>query len=423
MIKTELCILGAGFAGVGVGYAAEQRGEQAILFEQDDDWGGLCGNFVVDGFRFDKAVHLSFANDELCQSIFFSKPHFEHAPESTNYVAGAWVRHPAQNNLRSLPVDERVKIIQGFVNRVKEKTGHTYQDWLHFAFGDYFAEHYPERYTRKYWGTEAAELSDTWCGNRIYQPDLQEVLRGSYPDSERPANVYYAKKMNYPTRGGYKSFLADVAAQIDVRYGYCVVRIDAATHVVEFANGERCHYHRLVSTLPLPEMPALLGLSKPVRDAAEHLQATSMVLVSVGFRREIAFPALWFYVYDEDIPFARVHSPSMKSADNAPVGCSSLQFEVYYSQERPLTCTDAELMEQVLASMERMGLATRADVQTVDCRHVRYANVIYYLGMERYRAQVRAAVEVTGVHTCGRFGEWGYLWSDQSFLSGVHAIQ
>ncbi len=39
-----------------------------------------------------------------------------------------------------------------------------------------------------------------------------------------------------------------------------------------------------------------------------------------------------------------------------------------------------------------MGLATRDDVQVVDCRHVRYANVIYYLGMERYRETVRAAL-------------------------------
>ena len=36
-----------------------------------------------------------------------------------------------------------------------------------------------------------------------------------------------------------------------------------------------------------------------------------MALVSVGFRREIEPPALWFYVYAEDIPFACVHSPSM----------------------------------------------------------------------------------------------------------------
>ena len=414
MIETDICILGAGFAGLGAGYTARQSGKQAVLFEQCDTWGGLCDNFCVEGFRFDKAVHLSFTRDDLCQQIFFQQPHNVLASESMNYTAGTWVRHPVQNNLRSLPVDERVKIIQGFVSRTGEKAGRTYQDWLRFAFGNYFAENYPERYTRKYWGAKAAELSDTWCGKRIYRPNLQEVLKGSYPDSEPPTNVYYAREMNYPARGGYKNFLADVATQLDIRYGYRVVNIDAAAHVVAFANGERCQYRRLVSTLPLPEMPALLGLPESVRNEAAYLKATSMALVSVGFQREIAFPALWFYVYDEDIPFARVHSPSMKSADNAPAGCSSLQFEVYYSQERPLTCADAALTEQVLASMERMGLATRADV--------RYANVIYYLGMEQYRAQVRATVEATGVHTCGRFGEWGYLWSDQSFLSGMKAV-
>lgn len=110
-----------------------------------------------------------------------------------------------------------------------------------------------------------------------------------------------------------------------------------------------------------------------------------MALVSVGFRREIEPPALWFYVYDEDIPFARVHSPSMKSAWNAPRGKSSLQFEVYYSKEMPLNYSDDELQEKVLQSMERMGLASREDVEVIDVRHVKYANVIFYQGMEQHR--------------------------------------
>ena len=37
------------------------------------------------------------------------------------------------------------------------------------------------------------------------------------------------------------------------------------------------------------------------------------------------------YIYDEDIPPARVYSPSLKSADNAPAGCSSLQAEIFFA--------------------------------------------------------------------------------------------
>lgn len=94
-----------------------------------------------------------------------------------------------------------------------------YRDWLRLQFGDYFSEHYPEVYTRKYWGAQAEELSTTWCSGRIYQPSLREVLFGSYPDADQSANVYYAKEMRYPKHGGYRAFVQTEADKLDIRYG------------------------------------------------------------------------------------------------------------------------------------------------------------------------------------------------------------
>lgn len=424
--KDRIAVIGAGFSGIGAGYAASvSRGGTCTVFEKDATFGGLCGGFSVGGFHFDKAVHLSFAKEPLCQEIFFSVPHEVHQPESTNYKSGYWVRHPAQNNLRALPVEERIRIIEGFAARrqVDDVEVASYQDWLRLQFGDYFSEHYPEVYTRKYWGTRAEELSTTWCSGRIYQPSLREVLFGSYPDADASANVYYAKEMRYPKQGGYRAFVQRVAEQLDIRYGWEVCAIDTEAKVLHFTNGEQYAYDELISTMPLPEILPLVCDDEQVLAEAAQLAATSMALVSVGFRREIAPPALWFYVYDEDIPFARVHSPSMKSAWNAPQGKSSLQFEVYYSEEMPLAYNDGELQEKVLQSMERMGLATRDDVEVIDVRHVKYANVIFYQGMEQHRDVVLQYLASKGIHSCGRFGRWDYLWSHQSFVSGVEAVK
>ena len=45
---------------------------------------------------------------------------------------------------------------------------------------------------------------------------------------------------------------------------------------------------------------------------------------------------MWFYIYDKNIKIARVHSPSLKSKFNAPKGCSSLQAEIYLSQNEKI---------------------------------------------------------------------------------------
>ena len=45
-------IIGAGIAGLGAAYTLKQRGEDSLVLEQDDTYGGLCGNFEINGFRF-----------------------------------------------------------------------------------------------------------------------------------------------------------------------------------------------------------------------------------------------------------------------------------------------------------------------------------------------------------------------------------
>lgn len=43
-----IVILGAGVSGISASYHLNQKNIQNIIFEKDDDWGGLCGNFELD---------------------------------------------------------------------------------------------------------------------------------------------------------------------------------------------------------------------------------------------------------------------------------------------------------------------------------------------------------------------------------------
>lgn len=63
-------ILGSGIAGLSAAYHLKKQGIDSVIYEKDNDWGGLCGNFTIDGFRFDRFVHFSFAPDEYMQKIF-----------------------------------------------------------------------------------------------------------------------------------------------------------------------------------------------------------------------------------------------------------------------------------------------------------------------------------------------------------------
>lgn len=413
-------ILGAGIAGISAAYHLKQKGENSVIYEKDNDWGGLCGFFEIDGFRFDRFVHFTFAKDEKIAELFAkSSPLYVHPPVSYNYWRGCWIKHPAQNNLAPLPIEEKVKIIDSFVNRPRKDVAEIsdYAEWLRVQYGDYFAENFPFAYTRKYWGVKAKQLETKWVGNRLHVSPLPEVLRGAF--AEQQENFYYTKFMNYPKKGGFRSIMNECRKGLDIRLNKKAVRIDTEAKQVEFTDGTVENYDNLISSLPLPEIIKMISdVPENVQNAAKQLRWTCGYQVSLGFNRPDVAKYLWFYIYDEDILPARVYSPNLKSPDNAPKGCSSLQAEVFFANDAKIADKD-EVLRQTVSKLKEICQFKDSDVVVKDIRFEPYANIIFTPEIYESRKVVREWLQAQGIKTIGRFGEWDYLWSYQAFESGM----
>ena len=413
-------ILGAGIAGISAAYHLKQKGESSVIFEKDNDWGGLCGFFEINGFRFDRFVHFTFAKDEKIAELFAkSSPLYAHPPVSYNYWRGCWLKHPAQNNLAPLPIEEKVKIIDSFVNRPRKDVAEIsdYAEWLRVQYGDYFAENFPFAYTRKYWGVEAKQLETKWVGNRLHVSPLPEVLRGAF--AEQQENFYYTKFMNYPKKGGFRSIMNECRKGLDIRLNKKAVRIDTAAKQVEFADGTVENYDNLISSLPLPEIIKMISdVPENVQNAAKQLRWTCGYQVSLGFNRPDVAKYLWFYIYDEDVPPARVYSPNLKSPDNAPEGCSSLQAEIFFANGVKVVDKNI-ILQKTVEKLKEICQFNDSDVVVKDIRFEPYANIIFTPEIYESRKVVREWLQARGIKTIGRFGEWDYLWSHQAFESGM----
>lgn len=413
-------ILGAGIAGISAAYHLKQKGANSVIFEKDNDWGGLCGFFEIDGFRFDRFVHFTFAKDEKIAELFAkSSPLYAHPPVSYNYWRGCWLKHPAQNNLAPLPIEEKVKIIDSFVNRPRKDVAEIsdYAEWLRVQYGDYFAENFPFAYTRKYWGVEAKQLETKWVGNRLHVSPLPEVLRGAF--AEQQENFYYTKFMNYPKKGGFRSIMNECRKGLDIRLNKKAVRIDTAAKQVEFDDGTVENYDNLISSLPLPEIIKMISdVPENVQNAAKQLRWTCGYQVSLGFNRPDVAKYLWFYIYDEDVPPARVYSPNLKSPDNAPDGCSSLQAEIFFANGVKVVDKNI-ILQKTVEKLKEICQFNDSDVVVKDIRFEPYANIIFTPEIYESRKVVREWLQAQGIKTIGRFGEWDYLWSHQAFESGM----
>lgn len=412
--KVDVMILGGGIAGLGAALKAKELGRDALIFERGKRPGGLLDNFEIKGFRFDNAVHLSFAKEPEVRKIFDKVDYFTHPADAWNFEKDKWLKHPVQNNLYPLLATEKVELIESFLKR-PELNSEDYEGWLRHQYGDAISERYPIRYTEKYWGTSASELSTTWIGNRMRRAELSEILYGAFT-SDTP-NTYYTKEMRYPKKGGFRAFIEELIGGSEIKLGYQAVSIDLTKKSVTFANGDTIQYNTLVSSIPLPELVSITKhVPSKIYEASQYLKATSIDLISVGFRKDIV-KELWFYIYDEDIYASRAYSPSIKSPENVPEGCSSLQFEIY-SRGTSSQFSKAELIENVSYALKKMKIGSPEDVLFMEHKHLPYGNVIFDLGMEARRDKVRAFYKENYVGTIGRFGEWDYLWSNQSLLSG-----
>jgi len=419
-----IAILGGGISGISAGYHLNVKNIENTIFEKNNTWGGLCDNFTLDGqYVFDNFVHLSFAKDENVKELFAkSTDYIKHKPLSTNFYKGVWLKHPAQNNLANLSVDEKVKIISDFINKPAFSEFKNYKEWLQAQFGNYFSENFSEVYTKKYWTVSADQLTTDWLGNRFSIPQLDNLLKGAFVEQEE--NFYYTQEMRYPQNGGYKSFLTYMAANSNIETNKEVNLVDITNRRIDFTDGTFCNYEKLISSLPLPELiQRIKDVPNEVTEACQKLLCTSGQLVSIGLNCEIPDDNIWFYIYDEDILPSRAYYPSKKSPNNAPEGKSSIQFETYFSKYNPPKLKGGAMIEHIIEKAEKMKLFSKNEVSVSNYKEQKYANVVFDLDRSKNVEIVHSYLKSKDIKAIGRFGEWDYLWSDQSLLSGKKSTE
>jgi protoporphyrinogen oxidase len=426
---TDIVVLGSGMAALGASYRLRQEKVPHVAYDMNAEAGGHTSSHADEhGFVFDEGPHISFTKDDRIKALLAENVNGDYVSftaQVNNYWKGHWVKHPAQCNLHGLPTDLVVKVIEDmFASRAQSAAPANYEEWLVASFGRTFAETFPMQYGRKYHTAEARNMSLDWLGPRLYQPSMKEVLTGALTPST--PDVHYISDFRYPKNGGFLSFLRPMLSQMDIRLKHRLVRLDPKSRTLHFDNGAQVPYQRLISSIPLPELiKTMPDAPADVAAAAAQLACSICMVVNVGLARADVSDWHWTYFYDEDFCFSRLSFPHMFAPNNAPQGMGSIQAEVYFSDKyKPLTGSPEQWIERVITDLRRCGLIRADDrIVTKSALHVRYANVIFDLERAAALATVKGYLDELGIQCCGRYGEWGYLWTDESFISGEQAAQ
>jgi protoporphyrinogen oxidase len=426
----NIVVLGSGMAGFGAVSRLHAEGITPTMYDKNAYHGGHTASFRHgSGFLFDIGPHISFTKDLRIQELFADSVDQKYETVQinlNNYWRGHWPQHPVQLHLHGLPEDVVLKVITDFVEErnAPDRPVKNYADWLLASFGRTFSELFPMQYARKYHLTTAENMSTDWLGPRIYRPSLEEVLRGAL--SASAPQKHYITHFRYPSDGGFVSYLKKFVPLGSLKFNHELVSIDPRARQLSFANGFVAQYDALVSSVALPDLVRMIrGVPQDVLDAASRLACSTCVLVNVGVDRNDLSDAHITYFYDDDICFTRLSFPHMLSPSNVPPGAGSIQAEVYFSDKyKPLTGSPDELIEPVINDLRRCGLLRENDrILFSSAMLVRYANIIFDLERAVALKTVHGYLDDIGINYCGRFGDWGYLWTDESFKSGENAAQ
>ncbi|MGE5277265.1 MAG: protoporphyrinogen/coproporphyrinogen oxidase [Acidobacteriota bacterium] len=434
-----IVILGAGPTGLGAAYRLTERGETDFeIYERAPRVGGLATSFEDDkGFTWDVSGHIIFSGYPYFNAFLdkmLGKDGVRRIDrESWIKYEDRYVRYPFQNHLSSLPEEAMIECLIGLVESQtidRDRAFSNFEEWVLAKFGAGVARHFMVPYNLKVWATPLSRMGFYWIAERVAVVDWKKALESTL--SRKVTDWGPNATFGYPaTRGTLGLWIAVLPHIGDrVRYRKRAVSIDEEKREIEFADGSRRRYDRLLTTLPLTSFLARCKHApESVRKAAQKLLFNRLFSVGIGLSRPSPSTKNWIYFPNPKTPFYRMTYLSNYSPDIVPGGDTSrycsLLTETTYSRFRPLP--EGDFVRAVLDALVAEGILERSDLERVESAYLIHAGHAYPIpSLERNEALavIQPYLESRGIFSRGRFGAWKYEVGNQdhSLMQGVELV-
>jgi protoporphyrinogen oxidase len=430
--QKKILILGAGIAGLSAAWHLRQKGVSCLVFEKENDVGGLCRSKKTRGFTFDFSGHLlHFRNSYAFNLVkkLLGEQFVKHERSAWVSACGRYTRYPFQANLFGLPPRVAKECLDGFVCAQRKKREGllkkpiNFLQWTRRTFGEGIARHFMAPYNAKFWTVSPEEMTCEWLDGMIPVPSLRRVFEGAKKESTKPLgyNVHFW----YPRKGGIEQLPRAFAKSLNHIYtGNRISRIDLDKKEIEMSSGKKEKFDALISTIPLPEMSRMIpDLSKEIKAAFNRLRWNSIFNLNLGMSANgDALKRHWIYFPQKDLCFFRVGFPHNFSSDLAPGERHSLYAEVSYSKRKPIN--KRKVISRITRDLKKSGLfPAQGKIYVKDINDIEYGYPIYDRHYKTARGKVLGFLSKKGIIPCGRYGSWGYMSMEDAILDGKRAAE
>src|SRR5512133_1641572 len=418
-MSDRVVIVGAGIAGLTLGYKLAQAGRQVLVVEKEKAIGGLARSFRYGEFVFDVGPHR-FHTDVPEINAFIREvlagDCLEIGRRSGVWMFDRYFEWPlTPGSILKMPPSVLLRVgLDLFIGHAGGDV--TFEEFVVNRYGTTLYRIFFKPYTEKFLGLPCSEISSEWAvtgieraviDKKVDSGDLKSFAR-SVLTSKSPLQFIY------PQSGGIGRF-AELLAQGIERLGGEVLAgaeveqivADRATVRKVIINDRPVECSCLVWTAPPHQLLSMLGRGTP------NLEFLPLLLFNYEISGRPLVDYQWCYYGDENVPFNRVSMPISFNPALAPVGktgiCVEVTGDVAESAEESLDRTIRKALLDV-------GLVANIDViTTVHVERIANAYPVYRLNYQDEMRKVAASVEAfDNVELLGRTGSFWYNNMDHS---------
>jgi len=434
-------VIGGGPAGLTAGYLIAKAGKRVIVFEADEQVGGLAKTVVdPDGYRFDLGGHRFFTkakevNDlwlEIMGDEFLMRPRM-----SRIFWRGRYLDYPLKGTdvIKKLgPVEVVLCGLSYLWATVKPKGQEdNFEQWVQNRFGKRLYNHFFKSYTEKVWGVPTTELRAEWAAQRIKGLSFFSAAKAAFFGNKGNKIKTLIDKFQYP-RYGPGQMWETMTERIEARGGK--VRLESPVERIELegervvaihAGDERIEPRAVISSLPLRDTARLADPAPPVEvaEAAAGLRYRDFLTVALVLDGQDLFPDNWIYIHEEGVRVGRIQNYRSWSPWMVPdpdTACVGLEY-FCFSGDDLWEMSDDDLVALATRELEQLGLATPGQVRRGYVVRVPLAYPMYDAEYADRVATFRTWLDpIENMVQVGRNGLHRYNNSDHSMLSAMRAV-
>ena len=415
--QTEVLVLGAGPAGIGVGLAL---GDRALVVDGAAEVAGLARTVDVDGALFDLGGHsFHTPHPEVRELVFGALAMEERKRDAWCLVGDAWIPYPFQKHFEHHPDAAIVAACRDGLAAACDATGTPdFDAYLDARFGAGISAAFMKPYNRKQWGNDLARMSVSWTAERVASP--AGTAERFDPQGGRRKPLQDDTAVAYPARGGFGEIFVALARRLPcLELRREIVAIDPGSRRATARDGLTIDYREIVSTLPLPRLLArVVGVPDSLRGDGALLEALPVTLVMLAIEGPLGTTRQRIYVSDDPFPGHKVVLNANSSSWLAARVRHGIQVEV--SGPSAARASARSLSDRVIDGVVARGLVD--DRRRIAATRTITLPLGYPVPTHRRASIVERAktwLRANGIHTLGRFGEWDYINADEALHRGM----